>query len=594
MNKLLLGVLLLAGGTALHSCSDEWDDHYSDSGSNAVNSTGISLWDRLKSMPDYSAFVEKLQEYDYDRILSQNRAFTVYAPNNAAMANYVANGQYNEKDAFVRNHIAYFNHPYNTYADTTVEMMNEKVMRIRGGLFGTNQDPNIAFVEGETNLPCRNGLIHGISGIVPYMPNIWEIIDAQAPLYSQYLHQLDEQVLNTEESTVDSISSDGQTVYLDSVVTYNNNFWSVVGELNTEDSSYVSIVMADDAWQAAYSQIEKSYLYYPALQGGNFWEGAGNTQSQQDSLSRYKDAMIYQTIMRSLSYRYPQVESLLEGNYRPDYDFISSTSGRQVPKEVLKAWLEKIAANPDSVEEASNGRAYIAHSYDFANYDVAQDTISTEAENSQRIFQVSSGASQSTVRLNTDTLSYSTYQPEEELNNVEYYVPKTLPDGTKEKHEVSSSEYLMVGAGTAAPSIIFGVPNTLSGEYEVWITFIPSSAARGASQALPANIRVTTQYTTLRSESSLALGTTRTDDFPVDARAVTKVKVGTINLGACWSGFMSASDDLYTDATNITGSDLFNSKYGVKITVQNRSSSNGEYDRNLYIDCIELVPHRVE
>lgn len=596
MNKLLLGVLLLAGGTALHSCSDEWDDHYS-SGSNAINATGVSVWERLESMPEYSDFVAKLKEYSYDRILSQNRVFTVYAPNNEAMANYVANSQYSERDAFVRNHIAYFNHSYTSYTDTTVEMMNEKVMRVRGGMIGSNQNQDVAFVadDSQLNVACRNGLIHGLTGIISYLPNIWEIIDAQAPLYSQYLHQLDEQVLDTDESTVDSINSEGQTVYLDSVVTYTNGFWEVVGELNTEDSSYVSLVLADDAWEDAYNKIEASFLYYPESQGTYWWEGAGNTTSQQDSLERYKDAMIYRTIMRSLTYRYPQVESLLEGTYREDYDFISSVSGRRIPKEALKDWLESIASNADSVEEASNGQAYIAHSYDFENADVVQDTITTEAESSSYIFQVSTGASQTSVRLNTDTLPYSTFQPEEgeEYDNVEYYVPQTLADGTVERHEVSDSYYLMIGAGSASPSVIFGIPNTYSGQYDVWITFIPSSSARGYNQALPSDIRVTTQYTSMRSGSTTLSSTSiRTDNFPLDPYAVTKVKVATIDLAACWYGFMSNGESLYTDEDNISSSDLFNSKYGLKITIQNRSSNSTEYDRNIYVDCIELVPHR--
>ena len=198
MNKLLLGVLLLAGGTALHSCSDEWDDHYSDGGAGSVNATGISLWERLQSMEEYSSFVAKLEEHGYDALLKQNRAFTVYAPDNAAMSAYMPDGKYSERDAFLRNHIAYFSHPLSSYTDTTVTMMNEKVMRVRGSMLGTNQEQNIAFVDGQTNLPCRNGLLHGIQGILPYIPNLWEIIDAETTDYSKYVHLLDQYVLNEE------------------------------------------------------------------------------------------------------------------------------------------------------------------------------------------------------------------------------------------------------------------------------------------------------------------------------------------------------------------------------------------------------------
>ena len=592
MNKLLLGVLLLAGGTALHSCSDEWDDHYSDGGAGSVNATGISLWERLQSMEEYSSFVAKLEEHGYDALLKQNRAFTVYAPDNAAMSAYMADGKYSERDAFLRNHIAYFSHPLSSYTDTTVTMMNEKVMRVRGSMLGTNQEQNIAFVDGQTNLPCRNGLLHGIQGILPYIPNLWEIIDAETTDYSKYVHLLDQYVLNEEESTVDSLNEAGQTVYLDSVLTYTNDNWKYVGELDTEDSSYVSLIMTDTAWAAAYRQIERSFLYYPELQAEDFYQ-ENTSDANKDSLARYKDAMIRQTILRTLTYRLPQVEQLLQDQYMPESDFISSVSGRRVPKEVLKTFLNRVS--PDSVQEASNGRAYIVHSYDFANYDVVQDTITTEGENSSRMLRTTAnGLITSTARLNTDTLSYSKIgETLEELpNNVEYYVPGMI-NGKEEKHEVSGSEYLVVGGATTSAGVIMGVSGTYSGQYDVWVTFIPASMVSGVIDPKPASVMVTTQYSTVRN-NSISFQNVRTGNFDIDPRAVTKVKVGTIDLGACFHGFLGSNEALYEDEEDITGTDLMNKKYGVKLTIQNRSTNATEFDRNLYIDCIELVPHRGE
>ena len=592
MNKLLLGVLLLAGGTALHSCSDEWDDHYSDGGAGSVNATGISLWERLQSMEEYSSFVAKLEEHGYDALLKQNRAFTVYAPDNAAMSAYMPDGKYSERDAFLRNHIAYFSHPLSSYTDTTVTMMNEKVMRVRGSMLGTNQEQNIAFVDGQTNLPCRNGLLHGIQGILPYIPNLWEIIDAETTDYSKYVHLLDQYVLNEEESTVDSLNEAGQTVYLDSVLTYTNDNWRYVGELDTEDSSYVSLIMTDTAWAAAYRQIERSFLYYPELQAEDFYQ-ENASDANKDSLARYKDAMIRQTILRTLTYRLPQVEQLLQDQYMPESDFINSVSGRRVPKEVLKTFLNRVS--PDSVQEASNGRAYIVHSYDFANYDVVQDTITTEGENSSRMLRITAtGLTTSTARLNTDTLSYSKIgETLEELpNNVEYYVPGMI-NGKEEKHEVSGSEYLVVGGASTSAGVIMGVSDTYSGQYDVWVTFIPASMVSGVIDPKPASVMVTTQYSTVRN-NSISFQNVRTGNFDIDPRAVTKVKVGTIDLGACFHGFLGSNEALYEDEEDVTGTDLMNKKYGVKLTIQNRSTNATEFDRNLYIDCIELVPHRGE
>ena len=96
------------------------------------------------------------------------------------------------------------------------------------------------------------------------------------------------------------------------------------------------------------------------------------------------------------------------------------------------------------------------------------------------------------------------------------------------------------------------------------------------------------------TENSISFQNVRTGNFDIDPRAVTKVKVGTIDLGACFHGFLGSNEALYEDEEDVTGTDLMNKKYGVKLTIQNRSTNATEFDRNLYIDCIELVPHRGE
>ena len=166
-------------------------------------------------------------------------------------------------------------------------------------------------------------------------------------------------------------------------------------------------------------------------------------------------------------------------------------------------------------------------------------------------------------------------------------------NGKEEKHEVSGSEYLVVGGATTSAGVIMGVSGTYSGQYDVWVTFIPASMVSGVIDPKPASVMVTTQYSTVRN-NSISFQNVRTGNFDIDPRAVTKVKVGTIDLGACFHGFLGSNEALYEDEEDVTGTDLMNKKYGVKLTIQNRSTNATEFDRNLYIDCIELVPHRGE
>ena len=595
MSKLLLGILAIAGAMAIPACNDEWNDHYSsDVG---INATGPTILEALKSDPNFSDFVAILNTTGYDKLLAGNRAYTVFAPTNSALAGYTEDAKYSIVESFVKNHLAYFVHGVNAYSDTTVTMLNKKVMRLDGTLFGEIQNPNILISSG--NIACRNGLIHTLEGIAPYIPNLWEVIAAEAPDYNAYLRARDEKILNVAESTLDSIRvEDGKPIYLDSVVTYTNMFWGGVGYLNAEDSAYVSLILDDQAWQAAYDTVAKSFQYNPDLQYTHWWVGTGgDPQTVKDSLMNYMDNQIKYTILRSLSYHLPSAKLLLEDRYRPDSDFIGSVARQRIPKATLKSILEGAEARNNKIT-ASNGYGYLLDSYDFKGYEVtAVDTLLMEAENLNRILRLTNASmSQSVRRLNTDTLSYTQNQTLiDEINAASFvsaYQPKIV-DSQLEKHKVSSSNYLAVGAGaTAAAGVIFGVANTYSGNYDIWITFLPASAA-GVVDPKASSVMVTTNYPRVSSAGQITLGQVRTGTFPLDPRAVTKVKVAeNVPLELCYDGFLLDNEPLYTNPDDVVTSDLYAQKYGVKITINNRTSMSQDLDHNLYIDCIELVPHR--
>jgi hypothetical protein len=593
MNKLLLAALAIAGAMAIPACSDEWNDHYDSAA--GTNTTGPTILEALKSSPELTDFVAILEEKGYDKLLKGNRTYTVFAPTNSALAGYSLNEKYSIVESVIKNHIAYFLHGVNDFSDTTVTMLNKKVMRIRGTEFGELLNPNIPV--GTSNIACQNGLIHVLNGVAPYIPNLWEVIGAEAPDYSAFLHLQDDKVLNVAESTIDSIRvEDGKTIYLDSVVTYNNLYWEFGGQLNKEDSAYVALVLNDAAWQAANTQLSKSFQYYPELQYTGWWTGtAGQAQSVKDSLTHYQENQIHHTILKSLSYRLPAIEQLLAGNHRPGYDFIGSVARQRIPQATLRSILEGVPA--DSIVTASNGRAYVLGQYAFKNYEVTTtDTLKLEGETMNRILRLANATmSQTTRRLNVDTLSYT--QNQELIDkaiaaSVSVYEPKTI-DGELEKYKVSGQQYLTVGAGsTASAGITYGVANTYSGNYDVWITFIPANVVQGIIDPKPSDVMITTKYSRV-ANNAISFNQARSGTFTLDPYAVMRVKVAdNIVLDPAWDGFLQPNDLLYTNEEDITGTDLFGKKYGLNVTITNRTTlSNQNTDHNLYIDSIELVPH---
>ena len=166
-------------------------------------------------------------------------------------------------------------------------------------------------------------------------------------------------------------------------------------------------------------------------------------------------------------------------------------------------------------------------------------------------------------------------------------------DGREEKYAVSGGEYLKVESASTSAGVIMGVGNTLKTAYDVWVTFVPAAMVEGVTQPKPAEMMVITQFSTVRN-GTIAFQNVPTGNFPVDPYAVTKVKVATIDLGTAFYGLLGSGEPLYDDEYDVTGTDLMNRRYGVKLTIRNRSTNAEEQDRNLYLDCIELVPVAAE
>lgn len=565
MNKLMLGALVVAGSMSLYSCSDEWDDHYSEVSSSVA---GVSIWETLSSNSEYSAFANILKEQGYDAILSGGqtpRIYTVFAPTNEAMQSYHEQGNIDEE--FIKNHIAFFYRNVSNLSDTTVTMLNDKVMRLKGSMFGDKLDPIYSVVD--KNIPCQNGLIQGISGVVPYKKNIWEYIDEQGGELKTFLFGFNRTVLDTDESTEGYIDTLGQTVYLDSVTYLFNQMWSIVGQLNNEDSTYVSFLLDEEAWQEGWEKVEKNFMYREA-QGQYFPEGA-------DSLLRAKEAQIKHVLVSSLTFNKAAFDAATrEGS---GAELLRSASRSSVPVSVLREWKNSSLTRE---EAASNGTAYLTSTFAYDAPDAWQDTITVQGENVYRLFMVGGNQRVTYPRLNTDTLSLSPLSTD-------------YDETADKKYEVSGGSYIYVQRSAAQnASATFGIANTESGLYDLWVTFIPASMVGGVTP-LPSTVRATITYSYVGVSGSITSRNINVAPFEIDPRAVTRVKIAELpELGVCYAGFLGNQEYLYEDENNVRATDLINKKYGLKLQLTNAATrvNDPNVDHNLYIDCLELVPRR--
>src|SRR5690606_28183390 len=80
MKQILYAAVCLV--TILAGCNKNWDTHY---GKEEGTVSPLNLLDYLKSQPQYSDFVAKLEEYDLAEALKRDQNLTVWAVSNENM-----------------------------------------------------------------------------------------------------------------------------------------------------------------------------------------------------------------------------------------------------------------------------------------------------------------------------------------------------------------------------------------------------------------------------------------------------------------------------------------------------------------------------
>ncbi|MDR1738644.1 MAG: fasciclin domain-containing protein [Candidatus Symbiothrix sp.] len=409
----LLGIMLFA-------CSDDnWDKHY-NADPDVVSDK--NLWTTIAETPELSVFAALLQEYGYDELLSQSQAYTVFAPDNEALATLDVSNL-DVKTELIENHIARFMIPVSTGSVSSVYTLNGKKIKLdlQAGNYSFGTAP---FALPATGIVASNGIVHILSGYDRFFPNIWEYLAQRSDLDSirQYLYAFDQVVFNEAASTPGSIV-DGQMTYLDSVFINYNTMLMRLGYINREDSSYTMIAPNNTAWNEAYNRIKTDFMYYHP------------TQAVADSLQQVytKEALVQDLFFNNNIQEAPQ-------------DSLTSTSRNTFYQpQYLFAGTESITT--------SNGVIYIANELKYKPYESWHTTIKVEAE-------------RSLGRENTLSTAY-TKRSEGEM-------------------QVSADRFLQLTPTTSSgnPTVTFEIPSTLSSAYNIYCVFVPGTVNNPAATGL--------------------------------------------------------------------------------------------------------------
>ena len=464
------------------SCTD-WDDHYdvTTDGSGASDKT---LCEQISNNPKLSNFAALMEKVGYDKALSTNQSYTVWAPSNDAFdfEKYNAMSDSLLKAEFLNNHIARGYHRATGEINERVHLLNKKVMAFQGN--GRYTLGNIAL--DSTNMLGKNGIIHLMSSYMDFRPNFYEEFLRNENTTS--LAQLYKSAMKREIDKDNSIEGpivDGAMTYLDTVYVESNKMFSYLNsKLTTEDSTYTMIVPTDKAWKAAYDKVKSYYKYPKSIEpftvknndktGELEYTQAGVVTLDADSLTE-----LYTTtsILRPLIYSHTINPAFQKGDIPTGAtDSIKSTTG-----DVICNTLNYNSENSRLLYDAkdmfvnaekkvmSNGNAWITDSLRVKPWDSWCPIIHLRAQNGN--FQAAVAEKKVSINQNVAVSSNNRNKKVEGSMHANQY-------------------YEVISKLRAVPEVYFYIPEMWYTPYAVYLTMVPANITDEEAEVTSQKIQV--------------------------------------------------------------------------------------------------------
>lgn len=548
---------------AATSCSDFSD--YNAIDASAEPSADKTLWENIKANANLSDFAQVLEKVGYDKVLDESHTYTVWAP---------VNGSF-DKDSlfrlseskiikeFVKNMVANYAHQETDVNDTTVFMLNEKLMKFHGKNTSSMTFDGQSLVANADlsayNYPSTNGILYTVSSPSTFRSNGYEVITDvkdQAGKFYDMIMKYHTETLDEKNSVKGEIVN-GLQVYDDSVLIVSNTYTenALRSKLTSEDSLYTILIPNDEAWTEAYDRIKKYYNYLPEMNyqdltydklsgvkgGANspgtcFMEKKLGQKSVKltskpagsefsDNAAYWTDSISKRLLTNNLIYSETNTKynsKFANGQKFTEADSIYSTTRRLLTNlpELDKATVE--------TKQLSNGHARILNKFPFKSWETYAPEIRTR--NVGR-YVTTKGSHYTRVTVTNPSKDLCTFdQPGEE--NL-YYVRVDVPEG---------SAY--------APEMDFVLSNVLSTTYDIYAVVVPGWIEHQGDETYerkPYTLRFDINYTD--ADNNEVRGRFNGEGLVTTAAQVVKVpaivcgaeKVDTIKLGritfpVCYAG----------------------------------------------------------
>lgn len=538
---------------AATSCSDFSD--YNAIDASAEPSADKTLWENIQANANLSDFAEVLEKVGYDKVLNESHTYTVWAPVNGS---FDKDSLFSLSDSkiikeFVKNMVANYSHQETDVNDTTVFMLNEKLMKFHGKNTSSMTFDGQSLIANSGlsafNYPSTNGILYTISNPSTFRYNGYEIItdtkDKASKFYDMVMKY--QTVTLDEKNSVKGEIVNGLQVYDDSVLIVNNSLTerTLRSRLTNEDSLYTVLIPNDEAWDEAYNRIAKYYNYIPEMNYQDLSDkdlkpvkGGGNTASTafmalgyakklvklsskpsdsefEDNASYWTDSISKRNVTNNLIYSETNTKynyKLADGQKFEKGDTLYTTTRKKLTN------LPELDNVTMETKTLSNGHARIINNIPFKSWETYAPEIRTR--NVVR-YLTSNSSNVSNVTYTNVSKDICTFDKPDEKNL--YYVRVNVSEG---------SAY--------APEMDFKLPDVLSTTYDIYAVVVPGWIENQDNPDYvrkPYTLRFDINYTNEKNEE--VRGRFNGEGLVTEAARVVKVpafvcgaeKVDTIKLG---------------------------------------------------------------
>jgi uncharacterized surface protein with fasciclin (FAS1) repeats len=249
-NSRLSIVIALGLVLAVAACKKGWKDHNDSTDPNL----GINLITAIKADPEASQFVTLLTKTGYDKVLASSKSFTVWVPNNNAIAALPASvlADTNLLKSFVGNHITNGSITSGVSGVQRIPMLNGKYTNLN------NLQLDSASIV-KSNKYCSNGLYNLMDKFVPVKDNCWQWLLNSTGFTSSknFFLSLNYSYFDSASATQTGVDPNtGQPVYKPGTgLSTRNRFLDNVMNVSDESKEYTFIILNDAAFAAENTKL---------------------------------------------------------------------------------------------------------------------------------------------------------------------------------------------------------------------------------------------------------------------------------------------------------------------------------------------------